>query len=261
MRLIATLYIAVLVVFSSFCFAQKQVASHKVSLQSLSSAQLEKCLDKPILCGRSDIGEISDELVRRLPSLPSQQLLACFDDWRICGTSEDQASGWPISDELARRGNIHQLLVQYWTEPKRTIRDGIEHVAYHFDTPEVTTFMRKVLARRMNGGEDLYWPINYLAKKCDPHALRELATGRYRSQGCMQYETSVTLFGKCKYRPAVPYLVDTALYDFCGNIIDSAEESLHAIYPQSPKDFENLNEMQKYYCNRAKKDGFTVRCN
>jgi hypothetical protein len=261
MRLMATLYVAILVVFPSLCLAQKQGASDKVFLRNLSSEQLEKCLDNPMLCGRNDMWEISDELVRRLPALPSQQLLACFDDWRICGTGEDRASGWPISDELARRGNIHQLLVQYWSEPKWTIRDGIEHVAYHFDTPEVTAFMRKVLTQRMDDGEDLYWPISYLAKKCDPDALRELAAGRYRNQGCMQYETSVKLFGECKYRPAVPYLVETALHDFCGNIIDSAEESLHTIFPQSPNDFDDLKQMQKYYCSLAKKEGFTVRCN
>lgn len=261
MRLLAALFVAIMAAFPSLCMAHNPGASGKVPLQGLSSKQLVECLNQPKLCGRSDIWDISDELVRRLPSLPTQQLVACFDDWRICGVGEGLASGWPISDELARRGNIHHLLAQYWSESKPTIRDGIEHVAYHFNTPEVTAFMHTVLNQRMNDGEDLYWPINYLAKKCDPDALRELATGRFRNQGCMQYETSVKLFGKCKYRPAVPYLVETALHDFCGNITDSAEESLHSIYPRSPKDFENLKQMQEYYCNTAKKDGYTVHCN
>ena len=119
----------------------------------------------------------------------------------------------------------------------------------------------KVLDHRRDDGEDLYWPINYLAKKCDPDSLRELGTGRFRNQGCIQYETSVKLFGKCKYSPAIPYLVETALHDICGNIIDSAEESLHTIYPRGPRRFENLKLMQEYYCAQAKKDGFTVHCN
>jgi hypothetical protein len=253
-------YVALLLLGTAFSPAQTNGNAPKPSLRKLSSEQLKACLDEPSRCGRSDHYEISDELVRRLPSLPSSQLVACFDDWRICGTGEGQASGWPISDELARRGNIHNLLVEYWKEPKWTIRGGIEHVAYHFDTPEVTAFMRKVLTERVEGGEDLYWPINYLSKKCDPDALKELATGRHRNQGCMQYETSVKLFGKCKYRPAVPYLVDTALYDMCGNVIDSAEQSLHAIYPHGPKEFDSLEQMQKYYCGTAKQDGFKVRC-
>lgn len=261
MRLPTASFVAILIVSSGLVVGQKPVASNHVPLQKLPSEQLKKCLDQPGLCGRTGTEEISDELVRRLPSLSSQQLLACFDDWKICGTGEGLADGWPISDELARRGNIHPLLLQYWSESKPTVRDGIEHVAYHFDTPEVTDFMRKVVAKQMNDGEDLYWPINYLAKKCDPDALKALATGRYRNQGCIQYETSVKLFGKCKYRPAVPYLVETALHDFCGNIIDSAQESLHAIYPNTPKDFDSLDRMQGYYCSLAKKQGFTVNCN
>jgi hypothetical protein len=56
----------------------------------------------------------SDELVRRLPKLPTEQLIACFEDWEICGAGEGMASGWPISDELARRGNLDELLVRYW---------------------------------------------------------------------------------------------------------------------------------------------------
>jgi hypothetical protein len=96
--------------------------------------------------------------------LPTEQLVACFDNWRICGTGEGQASGWPISDEIARRGDPRDLLVRYWKEPNWLVRNGIEHVAYHFDTPEVTAFMQRVLIERKKDGEDFYWPANYLAK-------------------------------------------------------------------------------------------------
>jgi hypothetical protein len=152
------------------------------------------------------------------------------------------------------------LLMRYWREPNWEIRGSIEHVAYHFDTPEVTAFMQRVLAERIEDGEDLYWPVNYLAKKCDQAALKELATGRYRGQGCMQYETSVRLFGSCRYRPAIPYLVDTAVYDACLNITESADFSLHQLYRDAPSDFPKLEQMQKYFCDRARKDGFKVRC-
>lgn len=242
------------------CLAGAWQKPTKPNLRRYPSDQLKACLDNPKVCGTDDIYAISDELARRLPKLPTAQLVACFDDWKICGAEEDRASGWQISDELARRGNPHDLLVRYWNEPKWTIRDGIEHVAYHFDSPEVTSFMQKVLAKRLDDGEDLYWPVNYLAKKGYPAALAELSTGRYRNQGCMQYQTSVALFGKWKYRLAVPYLVDTALYDFCGNIIDAAEESLRAMYANTPRRFENLKTMQRYFCSRAKQEGLKVTC-
>jgi hypothetical protein len=250
-----------LMLLSPFCRSHAQQEPTRPNLRKFSSDQLKACFDDFTICRADDIWEISEELVRRLPKLPTEKLVACFDDWRICGSGEDRANGWPVSDELARRGNPHELLVRYWNEPKWTIRGGIEHVAYHFDNPEVTAFMRRVLAQHMEDGEDLYWPVNYLAKKCDPQALQELSKGRYRNQGCMQYETSIKLFGKCKYRPAIPYLVDAAVHDFCGNITDSAGWSLHAMYTESPKDFDKLEDMQKYFCGRAKQEGFDVTCN
>lgn len=261
MRLAKALLIATFALHSVLCVTQEQGTSAQVPLRNLSSDQLKKCLDLPTACGRSDTWEIRDELVSRLPSLSSEQLIACFDDWRICGTGEGPASGWPISDELARRGNIRELLTRFWKESKPTLRGGIEHVAYHFDNPEVTAFMRKIFEERIDDGEGLYWPINYLAKRCDQSALGELATGRFRNVGCIQYETSVKLFGKCKYRQAVPYLVEAALHDFCGNVIEAVQESLYAIYPKSPREFDELKQLQEFYCDQAKKDGFTVSCN
>jgi hypothetical protein len=252
-----SLFVAVLIIFSNVCKGQSKKESHEHRLSSFSSDQLKACFDDASICGNDDVYEISEELARRLPKLPTQLLVECFDDWKICGVGEGQASGWPISDELARRGDPHDLLERYWKEPKWAIRSGIEDVAYHFDSPEVTSFMRKVLADRLDDGEDWYWPINYLAKKCDQTALKELATGRYRNQGSMQYETSVKLFGKCQYRAAIPYLVDTAVYDFSLNIVAAADRSLHALYPDGPKDFDRLEAMQTYFCSRAKEEGFT----
>jgi len=167
----------------------------------------------------------SDE--RNLSNFSDEQLVACFDKHEICDAWEDSASGWPISDELSRRGDPHRLLVRYWKEPKWAIRDGIEHVAYHFDNAEVTSFMQRVVAKQIKSGEKGYWPINYLAKKCDAIALKELSSGRYRGEGSLQYETSIELFGKCGFRPAIPYLVDTAVYDASLNIVIAADHSLH----------------------------------
>lgn len=239
---------------------QAKESPRQPDLSKLSDDQLKACFDDSKVCGTTDVYQITDEFVRRLPQIPSEKLVACFDNWKICGTGEGQASGRPISDELARRGDIHELLVRYWTEHKWTIRGGIEDVAYHFDAPEVTQFMRKVVANRVYDGEERYWPVNYLAKKCDAVALHELSSGRYRNQGGMQYETSVRLFGKCKYRPAIPYLVNTAIYDMSLNVVDAADESLHSLYPDGPKDFQSLDSMQKYYCGRARQDGLKVNC-
>jgi hypothetical protein len=228
-------------------------------LSKLSARELRSCLDRPRVCGAQSVYDVSDELARRLPQFSTEQLLACFDNWKICGVGEGQAEGWPISDELARRGDPHDVLARYWKEPKWTIRGGIEHLAYHFDTPEVTAFMQRVLAEHKTDGEDLYWPANYLAKKCNVQALKMLSSGRHRNQGCLQYATTVELFGKCQYRPAIPYLVTDSLSDACLNVADAAFNSLHALYPDSPERFDTIEDMQTYFRKRARQEGFRVR--
>jgi hypothetical protein len=229
-------------------------------LRKLTSEQLKACFNDKNVCGTADHFEISDELVRRLPTLPTETLVACFDNWRICGTGENQASGWPISDELAHRGNPHALLVRYWTEPKESIRWGIVDVAYHFKTPEVTAFMRKVFEGGKGDEGFLYWPANYLAKQCDAEALKWFGTRSQRSQSCVQYAPTISLFGKCKYRPAIPYLLEYSLHDACLNIDDAAADDLHKLYPGSPREFSNLQDLQKYYCRRAIQEGFHPKC-
>ena len=120
--------------------------------------------------------------------------------------------------------------------------------------------MRRILSEKANHtDEDLYWPANYLAKKGDLDGLKELSTGKYE-ESCLQYATSMELFGRWQYRPGIPYLVDRALHFACLNIVISAEHSLQELYPDAPKDFEHLSEMQHYYCARARKDGFGVKC-
>jgi hypothetical protein len=227
-------------------------------LGKFSSDQLKACFDDSKICGSNNVDDISGELTSRLPAFSTEQLLSCFADWKICGAGE--AIGWSISDELASRGNPQKLLDRYWKENNWEIRDGIEHVAYHFDTPVVTAFMQRILVERKKDGEDFYWPANYLAKKCDPAGLKELSTGRHRGQGSLQYQTTLVLFGKCQYRPAIPYLASEALYDFSFNIVGAAEESLEALYPDHPKKFDTLPEEQKYYCRRARQEGFKVNC-
>jgi hypothetical protein len=255
-------FAAVAVVFSLFTCglgcAQAQSDSHK--LRRLSSEQLTQCYTDANVCGTTDANAISEELSRRLPEMSTETLLACFADWHICGTHEGETAGLPISDEIARRGNPAPLMDRYWQEKNAAIRAGIEHVAYHFDTPQMKAFLREVFAKRLDDGEDMYFPENYLAKRCDPDALKLLSSGHSRDQGCVQFESTVQVFGKCKYRPAIPYLVDSALSDLCGNIVKSAAEDLRGFYPKGPQSFDSPEEAQAYYCKAAKSEGFAVTC-
>jgi hypothetical protein len=254
-----TLLLLLLILSSTLLNGQTERTSSEPDLSKFSSSQLKACQGNPKPCGTDDSLSINDELAKRLGEYTTDQILSCYDDWKICGVEESRPTGWPISDFLAGRGNPHDLMMRYWKERKWIIRNGIERVAYHFDTPEVTAFMQRAVRERVYDGEDLYWPANYLAKKCDPLGLSWLRTGRGRNQGGLQYETTLELFGKCHYRQAIPLLVES-LYDFSGNVVSGAEESLDALYPEHPKELGWLPGVENYYCRRALNEGFKVHC-
>jgi hypothetical protein len=130
----------------------------------------------------------SQTSVASLDKLSTERLLDCFEDRQVCG-----AGDWDIADILDKRDILNSLMAKYWGEPNTRIRSGIEKVAYRHDSALVEHFMRKIRAYQMDDGEGLYYPTNYLAKKCDSQALKEIASGRFRSQGSLQYETSIQL--------------------------------------------------------------------
>ena len=229
-------------------------------LRKLTDEQLTRCYTDASVCGTTDEGLISRELSRRLPEMTREELMSCFVEWHLCGTKETETTGMPISDELARRGNPNALMDSYRYEQNPARRAGIEHVAYHFDTPQVLAFMREVFRLKLDDGEGLYYPANYLAKRCDPEALQLLSSGRSRDQGCLQFESTVETFGKCKFRPAIPYLVDSALTDVCGNIAEAAANDLKVMYPDGPQAFDSPEDAKAFYCKAAKKEGLTLTC-
>jgi len=249
-----------LIASAVLCLGQAAKSGATPDLTKFSSDQLTACFTDSRICGSSDIYVISDELANRLPHVSTERLVSCFADWKICGVEDGLASGWPISDELARRGSPHKLLLRYWTEPDQQIRWGIVHVAYHFKTLEIAEFMRKVLAEGKGDGDYLYWPANYLAKQCDPAGLKWISERPQRDEGCIQFQATIPLFGKCHYRPAIPYLINSSLDDACLNIVDAAEVDLTKMYPGSPKRFNGIKEEQRYYCRRANQEGFKLSC-
>ncbi|MGA2571498.1 MAG: hypothetical protein ABSF23_13345 [Terracidiphilus sp.] len=252
--------VIVLVVAVANCPCQSSKLSAAPDLSKFSSDQLKACYNDKSICGADGEYEISDELTHRLPAFATEQLVKCFAEWKICGVGNISMTGWAVSEEVARRGDPHELLVRYWSEPDNSIRYGIVHVAYQFDTPEVTEFMKNVLAARRGDDDELYWPASYSAEKCDPAALKWLSTRKGRPEGCIIFAGTVKVFGKCKYRPAISYLVTYSLDDVCLNIVGDAEESLETLYPDHPARFDTLGAEQNYYCRRALKEGFKVRC-
>jgi hypothetical protein len=240
---------------TSLLIAQYPENTSKPDLSKFSSAQLSSCFKNMTTCGTDNETLIANELATRLPQFSTNQLLACFAEWRICG-----ADSYSLTDEIVRRGHPELLIARYWKESNSSIREGILQVVYQVHSEEVTVFICKVLEEKKGDDEYLYWPANYLAKQCDTDALQWLSTRKGRSQSCMEFAATVTLFGKCHYRPAIPYLIAYSLNDACMNIVGEAEIDLRAMYPHSPKEFKSIENMQKYYCGRAKQEGLKVHC-
>jgi hypothetical protein len=248
--------VLLLIVFAaSLLYAQYPESTARPDLSKFTSAQLSACFHNFTICGTDNETIIAGELVARLPHFSTNELIMCFSEWRICG-----ADSFTLTDEIVRRGHPDLLIARYWKETDNSIREGILQVVSHFHSDDMTDFMRKVLAEKKGDDEFLYWPANYLAKLCDPDALQWLSSRKGRSEGCLQFAGTISVFGRCKYRPAVPYLIKYSMNDACLNIVDDAETDLRSLYPHSPKEFKSIEEMQQYFCGRAKQEGFKIHC-
>jgi hypothetical protein len=263
MAALAKCLLPILLVLPELTVAQTQP---QPNLTHFTHPQLVACYDNLNLCGAHDIYAIEDELKHRLAKLPTPELVRCFSDWHICGVGEGPASGWPISDELRRRGHLTEILAQYGNTTNADIRDGLEHLAFHSRSPEAQSFLNRVFTERLDDGEHLYWPAVYLAKQCDRAALHYLDPGPTSrsiadnfSVSSAQFAETASLFGKCSYRPSIPYLVKIGLNAASLNLVDAADQSLRRFYPNSPH-FNSLEAEQKYFCNRANHDNFDVDC-
>jgi hypothetical protein len=239
-----------------------QNAHDPASLKDYSRQQLIACLDAPEKCHAHQLYEIEGELDARLPHMSTRDLVNCYSNWHICGES----GPWIISDVLSRRGRTTAVIRQYGSSKDPAIRHGIELLAYDSSSRVAADFMQDAFARRLNDGDDLYWPAMYVAKRCDAAALRHLDPGPHSrsiadnfSVSSTQFASTAELFGKCHYRPAIPYLVAIGLHAASLNLVGASEDSLRRFYPGAPE-FHSLSAEQHYFCERANHDGFHVKC-
>lgn len=170
------------------------------------------------------------------------QLLRRLSDARECG----EECRWKIADVLGKMKNKAFLLTAFRTANNSDEKLGIIYALYRINDPEVEAFFKQLITEKYDDGEELYYPLNYLAKRCDTDALRVLSgngKGGYKGYpGCEQWGTTVELFGKCKYKTAIPYLVDS-VQAACMNIGIAAVEDLRKMYPGSPN-FKHYSPQQ-----------------
>ena len=239
-----------------------QSTGSPANLKGFTRQQLIACMDTPGQCHARDFYEVEAELDKRLPQVSTADLVHCYADWHICGDSEP----WRISQILRRRGETETMIHEYGLSSEWAVRDGIETLAYDSSSKAAADYMETVFAKRLDDGENLYWPAMYLAKRCDTAALAYLDPGANSksiadkfSVSSAQFAETAELFGRCRYRPAIPYLVVIGVHAASLNLVDAADRSLRKFYPKSPK-FNSLEAEQRYFCKRANRDGFDLDC-
>lgn len=146
---------------------------------------------------------------------------------------------WDIANVLRKRYTAKALIALYPSQPT-LVRQVIVYALYHDRGKEVATLMRQAAFAGLKPGltteDNNYFPLQYLAQRCDPDALRELNrsanfAGSY-PVGCMQWQYTLSAFGKCGYKDAIVHLA-MSLNAACVNNIDAAQHSLRQLLPHS----------------------------
>jgi hypothetical protein len=194
-----------------------------------------------------------DELDARIKPLSDQQLIDCLKEKpKSCpleGLYLDRA--W-IRGELGDRHHPDLLIAAYGKATPEDRSDLVEAL-WEIDDPKVLTFMRSIAFRDLDRGQDsfeTFFPLDYLARRCDQHALarlnRRVNFDKSFPMGCIYFAPTVAAFGRCNYRAAAPNLV-LALNAACLNITGAAEEGLQKFFPGSCVHEKSIEDEARCY--------------
>jgi hypothetical protein len=169
-----------------------------------------------------------------LEEMTGPELLNCAAT-KLCNNLD-----WDIANALRKRYDAKALIALYPNQPA-LVRQVIVYALYHDRGKDIATLMRQAAFAGLKPGltteDNNYFPLQYLAQRCDPDALRELNrpdnfAGSY-PVACMQWQHTLSAFGKCGYKDAIAHLA-MSLDAACVNNIDAARHSLRQLMPHSP---------------------------
>jgi hypothetical protein len=201
-----------------------------------------------VVCNLSFVILSAAQHTATLQGFSNSALIKCFANHQ-CGQDY-----WAVSNELARRRPTRLLIVSYRTSTNSLEKSGILLALYQINSTEVARFMRTAIDSKTLVDEDLYYANDYLAQRCDDRALRFLSgsgTNRYfQLAACPEWSRTVSYFGRCHFRPAATFLVNS-LESQCLDIGNAAANSLAALFPDAPKKFANRKALTEYFSKRA----------
>ena len=201
-----------------------------------------------------------EELRARMQPLSRQQLIACLKEKPTgCPLEDPYRDPLWIAAELGRRKHP-DLLIAAYPRADKTQRQYLAEALWHIDDPRVATLMRSIAFENLPPGqdnEDVFFPLDYLAERCDQRALarlnRHVNFDESYPVGCMLWAPAVESFARCNYRAAAPNLV-RSLNSACVNIIDAAQGGLHKFFPHACKQAHSIDEQQQCYTKLLEDD-------
>jgi hypothetical protein len=170
---------------------------------------------------------------KSLAEMTGSELLNC------AATNGCNYFGWDVANALRKRYSTKALIELYPSQPV-LVRQVIVYALYHDRGKDVAALMRQAAYAGLKPGltteDNNYFPLQYLAQRCDPDALSQLnRPANFASSypvACMQGQYTLSAFEKCGYKDAVAHLA-ISLDSACINNIDAAQRSLRQLLPQS----------------------------
>jgi hypothetical protein len=171
---------------------------------------------------------------------------------------------WELADELVGRTSP-KFLIESFRGGDECQRHVLLIELFKIQKPEVLAFMRDLAFTNLTNepdGEPRWYPLQYLADRCDLRALRRFNRDiNWKDEypiGCMWWTGTVRQFGKCGYRPAIPHLIRYTNSVACLNISDAAIESLMALYPGKCKSVTSMDQAHDCFLSEYKKEKRTT---
>jgi hypothetical protein len=200
--------------------------------------------DKPITSHIVTLQEDSTKLI---------QLLSVKYDKLPQDLQDKEDAYATICRQLLLRREVDLLVTAFTTSKDSFVRYYLAAmVLFQIDDQRI----EKAFEVSLDEGGDLdsYFAAQYVAERGNLKAL-EILNRHYFQYGISswQWSYSIALFGKYGFRKAIPNLVDS-LDAASLNVVDAAFDSLQALYPDSPRQFNSLGAAQKYYKGRMESE-------
>ena len=150
-----------------------------------------------------------------------------------------------IRDELVRRKQITLLIKAFENPLDEDQQLIVAQALFYIDDNRTASTFKKHISSEIN--DTMYFCLNYLAKRGDKEALRVLNDNYFQyGVSSSQWADTVQWFGKYKYKPAIPHLIES-LDAASLNLVEAAQTSLEQLFDGPHPNFKTIEEMKGYF--------------